>query len=510
MNVKDALTLMITHGLPILFFTYMAADVLLRNKRKTEHILLSLICLCYLLLFAEEYVRNQVPLEYSPRLSAVWLSSVGIVIPGICFHFLVKFTRLDAKMPRFIYPYVFYLPLLFVLVNLATGADMISAQQFTQLGMWKLPVYNAGYYTAMSASVAMDLLIMLLLLFAKAKADTQEQQSIYNLLIIGIVAAIVWHSIFGYINYGDSLPPYPYLYSGILWCYFLRHTMRKHDFLNLFDKRYEKLFHMNPDPIVLADLSGRVKDANPGAIALLGTDSIRSVSFFDLFDNGVQAQIRVKQEIRQYETEIILQDKLVILLVDADYVWVDNEQHVLLILRDITMQMQYQEEIRFLAFHDPLTRLPNRRYFHEKLDAALQEAESLHETVALFLIDLDKIKWLNDNLGHLTGDEALQETARIVQEAATPGGMAARMGGDEFVMYIRHSPSKSEMQNLMDRMQLSLSQYMSCYGANPVGMSIGVSYYPADGTDGQALINVADHAMYEMKRSRKSGDMVLS
>ncbi len=510
MNMKDALILLFTHGLPILFFTYMATDVLLRNKRRTEHILLSLICLCYLLLFAEEYVRNQIPLEYSPRLSSVWLSSVGIVIPGICFHFLVKFTRLDAKMPRMIYPYVFYLPLLFVVMNLATGADMISAQQFTQIGMWKLPVYNAGYYIAMTASVALDLLIMLLLIFAKTKADTSEQQSIYNLLIIGIIAAVVWHTLFGYINYGDSLPPYPYLYSGMIWCYFLRHTMRKHDFLNLLDKRYEKLFHMNPDPIVLAGLNGKVKDANPGAIELLGTGSIRSVSFFDLFDPGVKAHIQAKQEIHHYETEINLQNQRFILLVDADYVWVDNEQHVLLILRDITVQTQYQEEIRFLAFHDPLTRLPNRRYFHEKLDEALQEAERCQETLALFLIDLDNIKWLNDHLGHLAGDEALQEAARIIKEAASPDGMAARMGGDEFVMYLPHSPSEAEILHLLDQMQLSLSRYMLKFGANPVGMSIGVSRYPVEGQDGQALINIADHAMYEMKRSRRGKDVVLS
>ncbi|WMT40982.1 hypothetical protein RE628_28630 [Paenibacillus sp. D2_2] len=158
MNIKDALILLFTHGLPILFFAYMATDVLLRNKRKVEHILLSLICLCYLLLFAEEYVRHQVPLEYSPILSAVWLSSTGILIPGFGAHFLIKLTHLDQKMPRVIYPYVFYLPLLFVVINLATGADLISSQQFYEQGMWKLPVYNTGYYIAMTSSVVMDLL----------------------------------------------------------------------------------------------------------------------------------------------------------------------------------------------------------------------------------------------------------------------------------------------------------------------------------------------------------------
>ncbi|MNZ50766.1 Phytochrome-like protein cph2 [compost metagenome] len=502
MSLKSALILLFTHGVPILFFTYMATDVMLRNRKKMDHILLSLICLCYLLLFAEEYVRNQVPLEYSGILSSAWLSSVGILIPGLCFHFLIKFTRLDSTMPRWIYPYIFYAPVIFVLLNLATGAQLISAQQFYQSGMWNLPVYNDGYYVAMTSSIVSDLLFLIPLFIAKRRADTYEQKSIYNQLVVGIGVSIIWHAVFGYINYGDSLPPYPYLYSGIIWCYFLRHTMRKHDFLNLYDKRYEKLFNMNPDPIVLVDLKGTIKNANPGALELFDSEKLQSASFFDLLNTEIKENIQAHKEIAHYETELLYDNKRFILLVDADYVWVDNEQHVLLILRDITMQKEYQEEIQFLAYHDPLTRLPNRRYFHEKLDEALLKSERDHDTLALFLIDLDKIKWLNDNHGHLAGDEVLKYAAGIIRDtAANSHGMAARMGGDEFIMYISHSPAKEDIQTITEKMQLRLSQFMIRYGTTPVAMSIGVSYYPTDGKDGQALINIADQAMYEMKRS---------
>ncbi|MNO20994.1 Cyclic di-GMP phosphodiesterase Gmr [compost metagenome] len=503
MHLREALILLFTHGLPVLFFTYMATDVLLRNKKKTEHILLCLISVCYLLLFAEEYVRNQVPLEYSPKLSSIWLSSVGIIIPGLCFHFLIKFTRLDAKMPRLIYPYIFYLPLVFVVVNLATGAEMISAQQFYQSGMWNLPVYNKGYYIAMTSSILTDLLFLIPLWFAKMKAGTREQKSIYNQLVIGIIASVIWHVVFGYINYGDNLPPYPYLYSGIIWCYFLRHTMRRHDFLNLYDKRYEKLFNMNPDPIILVNLKGTIKNANPEAIELFGSENLKSFSFFDLLDQEIKAWIQAGKKIQRYETELFHNNKRFTLLIDADYVWVENEQHILLILRDITTQKEYQEEIRFLAYHDPLTRLPNRRYFHEKLEEALLEAERNHATLALFLIDLDKIKWLNDNHGHLAGDEVLKQAAHIMRNAsAATQGVAARMGGDEFIMYISGSPSKQDVESIVKGMKHSLSEYMTKYGLTPVGMSIGVSFYPTDGHDGQALVNVADNAMYEMKKNR--------
>ncbi|MNN90661.1 Phytochrome-like protein cph2 [compost metagenome] len=96
----------------------------------------------------------------------------------------------------------------------------------------------------------------------------------------------------------------------------------------------------------------------------------------------------------------------------------------------------------------------------------------------------------------------LKRAADIIRDtAANSHGIAARMGGDEFIMYISNSPSKQHIQTIIEKMQLSLSQFMIKYGTTPVAMSIGVSYYPTDGKDGQALINIADNAMYEMKRS---------
>lgn len=502
MKFNEAFILLFTHGIPILFFAFMATDVLLRNKKKVEHVLLSLISCCYLLLFAEEYIRNQVSIEHSPILSALWLSSVGIAITSLCFHFLIKFTRLHAKMPRYLYPYIFYLPLLFVFFNIATNAQWISAQQFVQTGMWKMPVYNDGYYAAMAGSIVTDLLFMIPLMIARSKSDTPEQRSIYNQLVFGIMVAVVWHVLFGFIDYGDSLPPYPYLYGGIIWCYFLRRTMKKHDFLSLNDKRYEKLFNLNPDAIVLVDSTGTAKDVNPGAKRLLDAIQLNHIQFLELLDPEIKKRIRSRLEIRHYETEIVHGSKRLALLVNVDYVWVDNELHILLIARDITVQKEYQEQIEFWAYHDPLTRLPNRRFFYEKLDEALQESERNRETLALLLIDLDNLKVLNDTRGHLAGDDALRQAADIIKETVEDRGAAARMGGDEFILFIGSSPSAQEIQQMLGQMQHKFARRMAKYGTIPIGLSIGVSFYPADAAEGQALINIADNAMFEMKRSR--------
>jgi len=506
MPLSFALLLLATHGLPILFFAYMSTEVLVRNKKSVEHILLSLISLFYLLLFAEEYVRNQVPVEYSPLLSSIWLSSVGILIPGTCFHFMMKFTRLDRRLPRFmkyVYPYVFYLPVPFVIVNIATGAEWISAQQFTEMGNWKLPVYNTGYYIAMTSSIITDGLYLIPLLIAKRRAELQEQKSIYNQLAFGIIIAILWHCIFGYINFGDTLPPYPYLYSGILWCYFLRLTMRRHDFLNLYDKRFEKLFNMNPHAILLVDRHLSVKHANPAAIRMLEPLPFAARRLAEWPDPALANDILERKKISGREIELHYEtDKRLVLLVDADHVWADNEPHTLLILQDITVQKMQQEEIAFLAYHDPLTRLPNRRYFHIRLDEALAHARRNGETLALLLIDMDNFKLLNDTCGHLAGDEALLAVSRILRDCEGDSGVAARMGGDEFVMYVAGSPSVQRIEQLAGQIRSRFAEYVSKFGLNTVGLSIGCSFYPEGGTEGQALINAADRAMYGMKRGR--------
>jgi len=501
MSLSFALLLLATHGIPILFFAYMATDVLVRNKRSVEHILLSIICLLYLLLFAEEYVRNQVPIEYSPILSSVWLSSAGILIPGTCFHFILKFTRLDRHLPKYLYPYVFYLPVPLVILNIVTGAELISAQEFVEVGVWKLPVYNTGYYIAMTSSIVLDTLYLVPLLIAKRKAELQEQKSIYNQLVVGILIAIAWHCVFGYINYGDKLPPYPYLYSGVIWCYFLRMTMKRHDFLNLYDKRFEKLFNMNPHAILLTDQRLVVKHANPAAVQMLESLPFAAERLSDWLDPELAKDIVDRKKIKGREIEFRYQpDMRLVLLIDADHVWVDNERHILLILQDITVQKLQQEEIAFLAYHDPLTRLPNRRYFHDRLDDALKQAGSSGETLALLLIDIDNFKLLNDTRGHLAGDEALRHVAQILRDAQGPSGLAARMGGDEFVMYVAGSPSGSHVERLAKLITQWFSDYVSeTFGLDDVGLSVGYSFYPADGTEGHALINAADKAMYARK-----------
>lgn len=505
MSLDAILVPLLTHFIPMLFFFYMAIEVWIRNPSSVEHRLVGITAVCFMMLFAEEYVRHQLPLAYSPFLTIVWFSSAGILIPGLGFHLFVKLAQLDRRMPKYVYPYIFYLPLVIVILNLVTHESTISAVSFSQQGIWKLPDYNLPYYIAMTASVVNNFLYLIPLWIGRKRAASQERRKIFNELILGVLLSGFWFAGFGLFQFGSALPPYPYIYGGIVWCIYLRRTMKNYDFLNFSDKRYEKLFNLNPSAILLIDLHGKVKDANPAAILLLQSISLNHRRFYESLSDEIRMRIERREVIRDAEMTVQGANGQLIVLIDGDYVQVEHHPYVILILRDMTVQTQIQREIAFLAYHDPLTRLPNRRYFQQLLEEAVRRAASEGEKLAAVLIDLDRFKEINDNYGHQAGDEVLQLAAGAIREAVGESGVAARLGGDEFVFFLYPSPSKQEVQALMDALGHAFSQLEPAIDdrAVPIGMSIGASFYPEDGQDVDALLNQADKAMYRVKRKRK-------
>ncbi|WP_239614317.1 sensor domain-containing protein [Cohnella mopanensis] len=484
----------------------------MRNSKKVEHRLVSLTSLCFLLLFMEEYVRNQLPLDYSPELAAKWFSTIGILIPGIGFHLFIKLSNLDKKLPRFVYPYLFYLPVLFVLVNLFTNDKMISANEFYHEGLWKLPVYNKPYYIAMTASIVNNLLYLIPLMKVRANAKTRELREIYHQLIFGVLISATWFTVFGLIDFGSSLPPYPYLYGGVLWCFFLRQTMKKYDFLNFVDKRYEKMFNLNPAAILLLDHQGNIKEANPSAKQLFDRFRLDYAEFYALISEEIRQRIHNLEAISHVEMTLHNGDHRLDVLIDGDYLMVEYQPYIILILRDITKQKEDQREITFLAYHDPLTRLPNRRYFYDNLESAIQEAGNLQHKLAVVLIDLDYFKEINDKYGHQFGDQVLMHVANRIQETIAPDGMAARLGGDEFVFFIPSVTSMLQVESMIHHLQNSLEQHELLHAQHPISlsMSIGASLFPDNGKDGDALLNSADKAMYKVKHKGKNAYHILT
>ncbi|MYM24255.1 diguanylate cyclase [Duganella sp. FT135W] len=162
-----------------------------------------------------------------------------------------------------------------------------------------------------------------------------------------------------------------------------------------------------------------------------------------------------------------------------------------------------------LAFLDPLTGLKNKRYMETLFDHALLLATRPHQVVAVFYIDLDNFKPINDNAGHAVGDEVLKTVASRLQTHTRSTDICARVGGDEFIVIGTQLENPDQAYGIAKKLLDQLTAEIDVSGANyALGASIGISLYPIHGTKLAELIDRADSAMYQVKRNGKSGYVI--
>jgi diguanylate cyclase (GGDEF)-like protein len=158
------------------------------------------------------------------------------------------------------------------------------------------------------------------------------------------------------------------------------------------------------------------------------------------------------------------------------------------------------EAVRFLAYHDPLTGLPNRRLLEDRLKQAVYQAQRRAAKIAVIAIDLDDFKRINDSGGHAAGDAVLREVAQRLGACVRKADTLARHGGDEFVVVIAGVEAESDCQIVAEKMLRALASEITVEGASyALGASIGISIFPADAGDAELLLRNADAAMYRAK-----------
>ena len=161
--------------------------------------------------------------------------------------------------------------------------------------------------------------------------------------------------------------------------------------------------------------------------------------------------------------------------------------------------------IKQLATHDTLTGLPNRALFTESLTRALARAERHGWPVALFFMDLDRFKNINDTLGHQLGDEAIKEAARRISSCIRDSDVSARLGGDEFVLLVEEFDGPTVLIEIAERILAAIYQPLSIGGHDlNLSASIGICTFPIDAKDAGTLLSNADIAMYQAKEQGRN------
>ncbi len=178
-----------------------------------------------------------------------------------------------------------------------------------------------------------------------------------------------------------------------------------------------------------------------------------------------------------------------------------NSLHYVCIFTDITAQKSAEKELRYLANYDHLTGLPNRSLLLERIKHGMDYSLRIERSIALFFIDLDRFKQINDSLGHDHGDMLLKEITQRLKNVLRVDDTIARLGGDEFVILLESFSSNSHLGKIAHKIIDVIGQPVDLNGnIVGVGASIGIALYPEDATNSDELLKNADVAMYHAKQ----------
>jgi diguanylate cyclase (GGDEF)-like protein/PAS domain S-box-containing protein len=176
------------------------------------------------------------------------------------------------------------------------------------------------------------------------------------------------------------------------------------------------------------------------------------------------------------------------------------------VARDISSRKKAEKLITFQAYHDLLTKLPNRAMLLDRLDLAIKQSVRSHETLIVMFLDLDRFKLINDSFGHVVGDQLLVEVAARLKQEIRTGDTLARLGGDEFMLLLPQPTSRAQAESVAQKLIQSLQQPFFLRKKEVyINVSIGISVFPDDSSDINTLIKNADMAMYDVKSSGKNG-----
>ncbi len=261
--------------------------------------------------------------------------------------------------------------------------------------------------------------------------------------------------------------------------------------------KVDTLVQLSADGLIVLDQDGRILFLNPAAAEMLGRDQdeLLGEQFGDPLIPGSDTEIELLSnsgearvvELRGRETE-----------------W-SGQTALLVSLRDITERKRAEERIYYLAYYDELTDLPNRRLFHERLQQITARCKHFGEGGVVFLVDMTRLKEVNDTLGQQTGDELIREVARRVADTVGEEGTVARVSGGEFMVLSEGRVTDKKAYNLGERILERISQKLKLSGRLVYPeVNIGYTLFPQRGTDPDALIKQADLALSEAKKSAHS------
>ena len=284
------------------------------------------------------------------------------------------------------------------------------------------------------------------------------------------------------------------------------------------ENKFKDLIELLPEIVIELDKDNKITFANTIFFKTLGyakKDIEKGIYTKDILtstdlEKAEERMDKIKhgQKLGNIEYMMIKKDGTTFPALVSSQVKMDDKRNVSgirSIVIDNTERKIMQDAIEKLAYNDPLTNLPNRTLFNDRLKFAMANAARHNKKFAFMVIDLDKFKEINDKYGHKTGDELLVFVGSRIESMLRKNDTIARFGGDEFVLLLTEINNKEDAAIVAQKMLGTFREQFILGGYNlSIGISMGISFYPDDGIDSDTLFRKADTALYQVKESGRN------
>ncbi|KGR77411.1 sensor domain-containing protein [Ureibacillus manganicus] len=276
---------------------------------------------------------------------------------------------------------------------------------------------------------------------------------------------------------------------------------------------YRNLVEFIPDAIFI-EKNGQITFVNQPAIKLVGAASAEevlgkpisqlvakteSLDFIKRIRDTSSTNKPIIEQICRFDGTLIWGEIITMKIKFKD----DDVLQIL--IRDITAKKNYQQKLEYLAYHDPLTGLSNRRYFTEQINSVFKQAHKENKKLGIMYIDIDKFKMINDSFGHEIGDQFLKQFAILLKENVREADILCRIGGDEFLVLLNGLKDMNDAALIASKLNKeSQKPVMISNNKIEASSSIGIALFPQHGIDSMTLIQRSDEALYRAKKTRNT------
>lgn len=448
------------------------------------------------------------------------VSSVGcFIFIGLILHYFLEYTRKEELLKKWWIYVLLYLPCV-VFSYLEIANDFYAKAYSLGSNGWTVSARTDSlWFWAWTVQFVVYICLCIGMSYGWGKKATslRERKQTRVIYITATISLLIGLAIMVVVSIlGVDIPDITPI-TGMCWSLGIFYAIVKYRLMAMTPSFIaENLFQTIIDSVILVDPKGMILNVNEETKSMLGYDQAELVgeSLEKLFlqDDRSQRntipQLLEANPIRNKETSMVSKygAKIpIILSVSECKDNYDTQMGFVLVSKDITEYKHAEESIQYLATHDSLTGLPNRLMLLQLLGHMIEVAKRYNRKFAVFFVDLDRFKMINDTKGHDAGDQLLQEIATRYTQTLRAADVVSRQGGDEFVILIDDVHKVSDLELVAKNILANTYKPVLLQGDEcRVTASIGISVYPRDGEDGQVLMKRADMAMYYAKEEGKN------